>query len=81
MVLPMVPVGTKTAGFFAHDFGGALLQPVDGGIFAVDVVADFGFGHGAPHGGGGPRDGVAAQVDHDAMNSAKTSLERSTPRR
>ena len=49
MVLPMVPVGTKSAGFFAHDFGRALFQTIDGGVFAINVVAHFGFGHGAPH--------------------------------
>jgi hypothetical protein len=31
----------------------ALLQQVDGGVFAVHVVADFGFHHRLPHGGVG----------------------------
>ena len=34
MVLPMVPVGTNSAGFLADDFGGASLQAIDGGVFA-----------------------------------------------
>ena len=67
--------GNKEAGFFAHNFSGTLFQTVDGGVFAVYVVADFGFGHGAAHRGSGSRDGVAAEVDHVAMNSAKTSFE------
>ena len=48
--LPIVPVGTKR-GFLAGDFSGPLFQQVDGGIFAIDVVADFGFHHGPkpPH--------------------------------
>ncbi len=71
--------GHKQAGFFAHDFRGALFQPIDGGVFAINVVADFGFGHGAPHRGRGARDCVASQVDH-VMNSANTSFENSTPR-
>ena len=34
----------KEAGFFAHDFGRALFQAVDGGVFtAVNVVAHLGF--------------------------------------
>ena len=55
--------GHEEAGFAAEDFGGARLQPVDRGILAVDVVADVGFGHGAPHLRRGPRDRVAAEVD------------------
>ena len=60
--LPIEPEGTKSAGFAAEDFGGALLQAIHRGIFAVDVVADFGFGHGAAHLGRRARDGVAAEV-------------------
>jgi hypothetical protein len=37
---------------------------VDGGVFAVNVVADFGLQHGAAHGGRGLGDGVAAKIDH-----------------
>ena len=47
----------------AEDLSRALLQPVDGRVFAVNVVADLGFEHGAPHLGRGLGDGVAAQVD------------------
>ena len=62
--LPMVPVGTKMDGFAAEDFGGASFELVDRGIFAVDVVAYFGRGHGRAHGGRGAGDGVAAQIDY-----------------
>ena len=40
-----------------------LLERPDGRILPVVVVAHLGLGHGAPHGGRGPGDGVAAQVD------------------
>jgi hypothetical protein len=39
------------------------LQAIYGGVFAVNVVADFGFGHGAAHGWGGVSEGVATEVD------------------
>ena len=80
MALPMVPVGTNSAASLPAISAARLFQPVDGGVFAVNVVADFGFHHGAPHGGGGLGDGVAAQVDHAVRNSWKTSLESITPR-
>src|ERR1700675_2280863 len=72
--------GNEQAGFFAEKLRGALFQAIDGRIFAVNVVAHFGFGHGAAHGGGRPRDGVAAKIDHTVINSAKTSLDKRTPR-
>lgn len=43
--------------------GQAAFQGDDGGVLAVDVVADLGVGHGGPHGRGRAGDGVAAQVD------------------
>ena len=36
---------------FLKDFSRALLQTVDRRIFAVNVVADLGFGHSTPHRG------------------------------
>ena len=59
--------GNEERGFLAGDFGGARFQPVDGGVFAVNVVADFGFEHGLAHGGRGFGDGVAAQIDHSRV--------------
>ena len=41
--------GDEQRGLFADDLGGALFQAVDGGVFAIDIVADFGLEHGAPH--------------------------------
>ena len=52
--------GDEDRGLSAEDRGGLLLEPVDGGVFAVDVVANFGCGHGLAHGWGGLGDGVAA---------------------
>ena len=56
--------GNEEGGFAGEDLGGAGFEAVDGGVFAVDVVADFRGGHGRAHGGSGPGDGVATQVDH-----------------
>ncbi len=55
--------GDEDGGLFAEDGGGRLFELIDGGVFAVDVVADLGGGHGLAHGGGGAGDGVAAEVD------------------
>ncbi len=73
--------GDEQGGFLAGDLGGALFEAVDGGIFAVDVISDFGFGHGATHGFGGTGYGVAAEIDkaHAFRNSPSTSLETITP--
>ena len=35
---------------------------VDGGVFGVDIVANFGFGHGFAHSGGGMGDGIGTEV-------------------
>src|ERR1700757_5206535 len=56
--------GDEQSGFLAEDFSGASFQGVDGGVFKVDVVADFGFGHGATHSRCWAGDGIAAQVDY-----------------
>ena len=47
----------------AHPLGVGLLEGVDGGVLAVDVVADDGVGHGPAHLGRGPGDGVRTEVD------------------
>src|ERR1019366_3958675 len=72
--------GHEQRGGFAGDFGRPLFQAVDRGIFAINVIADFGFEHGAPHGGGGLGNGIDAEVDHRFKNSWKTSLESRPPR-
>src|ERR1043166_6605287 len=54
--------GHEQCGFFAEDFGGAALERVDGWVFEIDIVADFGFSHGATHGWGWARNRVAAQI-------------------
>ncbi len=60
MVLPMVPVGTKESGNFAHDFCCALFEAIDGWFLAINVVAHFGFRHSTPHCGRGACNGVAS---------------------
>ena len=53
----------EQAGLLAEQLRGALLEGDDGRVVAEDVVADLGLGHRPAHGVGGPRDGVAAEVD------------------
>ena len=57
--------GEEQGGFLAGEFGDVVLEAVDGGVLAVDVVADVGGCHGLAHGGGGHREGVAAEVAAD----------------
>ena len=64
MVLPIVPVGTNSAASLPVISAARRFQPVDGGVFAVNVVAHFGFGHGSPHGRRRPGHGIASQIDH-----------------
>ena len=62
--LAMTPDGTKSAAGLPTRCREGLLQRAHGRVLAVVVVADLGLRHGAPHGGRGSGDGVAAQVDH-----------------
>jgi hypothetical protein len=39
---PIVPLSTRRAASFAEELGGHLLQPVDGRVLEVGVVADLG---------------------------------------
>src|SRR5215475_3651283 len=55
--------GDEKRGFLAEDLRGALLEPIHGRIFKVNVVADLSFGHGAAHSGRGPSHGIAAEVN------------------
>ena len=55
--------GYKNGRFAPEDFGGARLQLVYGGIFAVDVIAHDGFGHGAAHLRRRARYGIAAEIN------------------
>ena len=57
------PGGDEQAGLLAEQLGGALLEGVDRGVVAEDVVADLGVGHRPAHRRGWVGDGVAAQVD------------------
>src|SRR5262249_45980096 len=68
----------KQGGLFAEHLRAALLQAIDGRVFAINVVADFGFEHCLAHRGSGFGNGVATEIDH--IKEAKTSLDRRTPR-
>ena len=50
----------EKASLFAHDLGRAFFQAIYGRIFAINVVADFSFRHGAPHGRRRTRNSVAS---------------------
>jgi hypothetical protein len=50
----------KQRGFFVEEFRRAFLQPIDGRVFTINVVANFGIGHSAAHGGGGFGDCIAS---------------------
>jgi hypothetical protein len=70
--------GKEEPRLHAEALGGDLVQAIDGGIVAEDVVADLGLGHGAAHGLGGLGDGVAAQVDQvfHSLGRAKSHAPR-----
>ena len=55
--------GHEQPSFLAQELGRALLEGMNGGIVAEDVVADLGLGHRPPHLGRGPGDGVGTKVD------------------
>ena len=55
--------GHKQRGLAAEDLRRALLQPIDGWVFAINVVANFGLEHGAAHLGRRLGEGVAAQLN------------------
>ncbi len=50
--------------FLAEQGRRHVLQPVDGGVFPIDIVPDGSGGHGLAHGLAWFRDGVASEVDH-----------------
>ena len=58
------PAGDEECRLLAQDLGRAALERPDGGILAIDVVADLGRGHGGAHGGRRPGERVAPEVDH-----------------
>ena len=57
--------GHEESGFQAQIARQTLFQAGDGGVFAVDVIAQLGGQHGLTHGRGGLGDGIAAQIDHE----------------
>ncbi len=69
--LDCVPLGTNKPGIETELVGQPLLQRVDRGVLAVDIVADFRRQHRRAHRGRGPGHGVAAQINpfHGALSS------------
>jgi len=43
---------------------GRIIEGLDGGVVAVNVVADFGFGHGRAHFGRRPATRITSEIDH-----------------
>src|SRR5581483_7167232 len=67
--------GNENRGFALENLRRALLQAVDCGVFAVNVVAYLGLSHGAAHVGGGTRDRVAAQINRGLLRSGAHKFE------
>src|SRR5581483_10944507 len=79
--------GDEHGRLLAHPVGGHLLQALDGGVVAEDVVSDFGPEHRLAHRRRGMRDRVAAQVDylhfgrrHSGGLTAQSVRQGSSPR-
>src|SRR5262249_5643492 len=64
--------GDEQRSLFPERSGRELLQPIDGRIFEIDVVADLCASHRFPHFGCWLRHRVTAQVDVGHMFSAPT---------
>ena len=79
----MLPRGHEEGGLLARELRGALLEAVDRGVLAVDVVPHLGLGHGAPHGGSGLGHRVRSQI-HPALAHGvllrRGSIRRRAPR-
>ncbi len=61
--------GDEDRGLALELGGRQLLEPANGGVLAVDVVADLGLGHGLAHGRGRLGDRVGAEIDHGAYHN------------
>src|SRR3954466_15315827 len=62
-LVPHAAAGNEDGGLAREYLGGAMLEPIDGRVFAIHVIADLGFRHGATHLRRWASDGVTAQVD------------------
>ena len=66
--VPHATCGNKQRRLFSKNLGRAFFQPVDRGVFSVNVIADLGLGHGLSHLRCGPRHRIAPQVHHPLRN-------------
>jgi hypothetical protein len=55
--------GKEERRFLTQQLGDHVLQEIDGGVFALLLVAHFCFRHGPAHGGGGTGHGIAVEID------------------
>ena len=67
------PRGEEQRRLLAEQLRHHLLEPVDGRILAILLVAHLGLGHGAAHGRGGTGDGVAEEIDGDRAHATTPS--------
>ena len=63
-------------GLFPKHCGHHLLEAIDGGIFAVDIVSHVCACHRFSHGVSGFRDRIAAQVDHQGSRACHKIVSR-----
>ena len=61
--LAIEPMGKTERRLATKNFRDARLQAVDGRVLGINVVADFGLGHRAAHGGRRTSNSIAAQVN------------------
>src|SRR5260370_11491190 len=66
--IPHAPGGNKQRRLFPKNLRRPLFQPVNRGVFAVNVIPNFGLPHRPPHLRRRPRDRIAPQVHHARWN-------------
>jgi hypothetical protein len=75
-LVPHAAARNEERGLLAENGRRFLLEQTHGGIVAQHVVADFGFRHGAPHGGRGTGHRIASQVNRMSAQEFPVSLNR-----
>jgi hypothetical protein len=71
-LIPHRSRGDEEGGFFAAPARDESFERDHRGVFPIDVVTDFGLGHGFSHGRGRLRHGVAAEVNHGSASLTRT---------
>src|ERR1700693_5758614 len=71
--------GNEERGLLADHLGRALLQPMDGGVFIPNVVADLGGRHRPTHRFGRERKGIASQLDDPLHQQSLSNVHSPSP--